>query len=123
VRVRNRIALPLVALIAMACAGVKAREFVLLPNMQAAWATVEELALEGSPNDRVSDLVNEFGRVLMAGDLELLEQQPITLIVATARIGITSLLNSGQIGPAGVESLTETVDLFLAAYMTLTEVR
>ena len=102
---------------------MKAREFVLLPNMQAAWPVVKEVALEGAANNRVVEIVELFGFVLMDGNLELLETAPIAVIIASARLGINSLLVKGEIGPIGAKSLDETVDLFLEAYTTLTEVR
>jgi len=109
-------------LVLAACAGVTARNEVLLPAMEVAWVGVKAdveygidiLVLQGDiemANDARSALA-EFDDVFMTGDRERLPATQWPALADLAAQGIQMRVVIGEIGPGVAESKMERLRMF-----------
>lgn len=110
-----------------ACAGVAARQHVLIPAMKKMWPTVEKRAERGiatqpmSPEARtaVQGAMSSMAEMLATGDIDKAAQIRWDLIKVVALFGIDDMLKQQEIGPGVAESLREGVRVFDKAFRRL----
>ena len=120
----------LAALVLTACAGLRAREHVLLPILRLAWAGVAQDIEAGLANAvakgdldepiaaAVRAQVDRMGHALEAGDLKAVLAVDWRSLTMALR-GIRSRLAAGDIGPSVASSLAERLMQFNAAWTRL----
>ncbi len=115
----------MVLLLLPACAGLHARQDVLLPAMQIAYESIRPDVLAGidlQPQEQVKFLLvleTDFYAALSAGDIDALlvvRWQDLEIVALEA---IDSRLRAGKIGPAVAKLLVMQLDKFREAYVKL----
>jgi len=115
-------------LLICACAGVRARESVLLPAMRAAWegisadvgAGIVDLAASGTPASTESlRAAADVARALQAGDVAQVAAARWDIVEPIAQRGIDARLAKHEIGPGVAASLRERVRKFTEAWVLL----
>lgn len=108
-------------LLIAACAGVKARETVLMPAMAQAWSTplmkqVEAAAVAGLPEGVDPAAVREKAAAMQialdSGDRYAVNSGDWAMLRSAALAGIQARVKAGEIGPGVGLSLVETVRQF-----------
>lgn len=125
---RRRHPLPLFALafVLLACAGIHARETVLMPTMSQAWSTViskhVELAATAMPEEE-ANVIREKNAAMQAaldsGDRYQVRGADWLALRVAATAGIASRVASGEIGPGVADSIRETLNQFDADFVKL----
>lgn len=109
-------------LLTLACAGVSARENVLMPAMSKAFATVVAPAVDRGATEAgvdLGDAVQVFQDALDSGDREQVRVLDWSGLRALALSGIQARVDAGEIGPGVARSLLETVNQFDARHSQL----
>ena len=108
-----------------ACAGLKAREHVLVPAMKMAWVGISSdidvglslLTVDAATFVRVKQ--KRMAAALDAGDIPGVLMVDWSILRSTAEIGITLRLKRGEIGPGVAGSLHERIAVFTRALSKL----
>ena len=122
----RRLALGLAAVVLLAsCAGIAAREHVLVPAMKMAWAGISSdidvglslLTVDAASAVRVQQ--KRMAAALDAGDIPGVLAVDWRLLREVAIVGIIQRVKRGEIGPGVVFSLRERVKVFTQAILKL----
>ena len=122
----RRLALGLAAVVLLAsCAGIAAREHVLVPAMKMAWAGISSdidvglslLTVDAASAVRVQQ--KRMAAALDAGDIPGVLAVDWSLLREVAIVGIIQRVKRGEIGPGVVFSLRERVKVFTQAILKL----
>lgn len=108
----KKTAVLLLALVLSACAGTKAREYVLIPAMEVAWPPIAEAALREDPAAPV-DLMAE---ALAARDRIALSRVDWPWLMLLAERDIARREAAGEIGPSAANLLRERILQFNESY-------
>lgn len=93
------------ALALVACAGITARQDVLLPAIAGAWPAVRAEAVLGDP--QVEPIAAQADTALQAGDKIRIGAVPWAQIQAAATAGIAAKVTAGAVTAGVAESLRE----------------
>lgn len=93
------------ALAFVACTGIKARQDVLLPAIQAAWPAVRAEAMLGDP--KVEPVAVQADTALQAGDKAAIGAVPWPLLQTAATAGISDKVTAGTVSVGVADSLRE----------------
>jgi hypothetical protein len=122
----RRLALGLAAALLLAgCAGLKAREHVLLPAMKMAWAGITndvDAGLTELTVDEAARVRAEQSRMTLfldASDVDGILMVDWRLLRETAEKGILKRLRLGEVGPGVAKSLHERLVMFTRALLKL----
>lgn len=122
----KRFALGLAAIVMLAgCAGMKAREHVLLPAMKMAWVGISSdidvglatLTVDAAAQVRVEQ--SHMALFLDAGDIDGILMVDWRRLRQTAEAGITLRVQRGEIGQGVARSLLERLVMFTRALLEL----
>lgn len=109
-------------LLLAACAGVRARDEVLLPAMQLAWPAVREDADRGAAAASLDPApIVAFGAALEGGNRLVVAQQDWEAVRRLAIAGIQDRVQRAEITEGVAESLREQVRQFTRMFLKLQE--
>ena len=110
----------LLALLASACAGTRARQSVLIPAMQQSWPQIRALAdLAAAPDQEL--LIDAFDAAMASGDADQIVLVPWLPIRTLAMQGVQLRVEQGTLGQFGAGSYRTNILLFDEAYNKLKE--
>ncbi len=121
---RNRVTSVVVLLLALSCAGLRAREHALWPQVASTWPAVHEsivVGLEGgAPSTLAAAAINQVEGAVRADDYRLLRGVDWTTIDFLARRGVQVRVDSGDASEGLSVSLLERIIKFSEAMQELT---
>lgn len=118
--------LALAGIVACACAGLKARENVLLPTMRQTWPSIKLLAQRGAGEFaeaprvllvlEIAEMSDLMEAPIDSNTITKLRQVDWPLLRVAADLGVSARETAAEIGPGVAVSLRERIVQFDAAY-------
>lgn len=123
---RARIApVSLVLLLALACAGSRAREHALWPTIASTWPAVHEAVVVGldgaTPSPAAMAAIAQVEAAVQADDYRLLQDTDWPAVEPLARLGVQVRVDRGEVSEGVSVSLLERIDRFTEAMQELTK--
>lgn len=95
------------ALALAACAGITARQDVLLPAIKGAWPQVRAEAVLGGPSATIEPVAAAADAALATGDKAQIAAVRWSVLQAAAQAGVATKVTSGEVSAGVAESLRE----------------
>jgi len=113
-----------VLLVLAACAGSRAREHALWPQVASTWPAVHESVVTGldgaPPPPAAAAAIDQIEGAVQADDYQLLQGVDWSMVEPLARLGVQVRVDRGEVSEGVSASLLERIDRFSEAMQELT---